>query len=81
MNALAQRIMQIVDIHSHKCNNPISLKEITESLGNNVYTKDVVKYSIRVLVGKGYLRKSVVRSKTVSYVQLRSVSEYGEKSK
>lgn len=73
MNALQLSIMHIVDEWGHRKDYPISLKYIVSTLGDGVASGDTVKYSIRALIKKGHLRKSVVRSGSASYVQLRNM--------
>lgn len=72
MNGLQLSIMRIVDDHGRKQDCPVTLGEICSSLEGA--PNETIKYSIRALIKAGYLRKSVVRSKTVSYIQLRSLS-------
>lgn len=75
MNALQLSIMRIVDVHSHVRDCPVSLGEIVIELEDAHVSKATVKYSIRALIKSGYLRRAVIRSNTVSYVQLRSLSK------
>ena len=71
MNVVQFSIMQSVEGWVRANKRPVPFGFIASELG--IIPKNTVKYSIRALVKAGYLRKSVVRSNTVSYVQLRSL--------
>ena len=73
MNTVQKSIVQIATDWGHSSRNcPVPLQKIVSELDEPI-SKDMIKYSIRALIKQGYLRKSVVRSKTVSYILLRSM--------
>ena len=73
MNGLQVSIMHIVNARNKLENDPIPLTEIVSKLGEDPVSKVAIKYSIRALIKKGYLRKSVARSKSACYIQLRGM--------
>jgi hypothetical protein len=66
--------MHVINARNKLENDPIPLMEIVSKFEEDSVSKVAIKYSIRALIKKGYLRKSVVRSKGVCYIQLRGMN-------
>lgn len=72
VNELQTSIIHIVSNYVKSNNRPIPQKVIIEQLTVEYIPECTAKASIRTLVRKGYLRKSV--SHTASYVLLRTIN-------
>ena len=73
MNSLQVSIMHAVNVRGRLANTPVSFREIVSELGEGFASEDKIKYSIRALIKKGYLRRPAMRSKSACYVQLRGM--------
>lgn len=73
LSDLQEDIMRYVDIWVHTEKTPIPLKEIIENMKARGIKDQTTIKAIRVLLVKGYIRRSNEISNKTSFVQLRRV--------
>lgn len=73
INDVQRLILLIVDKWAHEKKTPIPQQVIMQTIGVT-YPQSTVKAAVRVLVKKGYIRKSSEFTRGASYVQLRTIA-------
>lgn len=70
---LQKEIMHFIDQWSHVEKIPITRKAIIEEMKTRGFLDNAVIWDLKVLLRKGYIRRSITTSNKTSYVQLRRV--------
>ena len=70
---LQGEIMTFIQTWVHQKKTPTPLKEIIANMENNGVNKNNTIYSLKILVQKGYIRRSNIISNKTFFVQLRTV--------
>lgn len=73
LNELQTSIMKYIDNWTHEQKTTVPLKEIVNEMNNRGIKYDTTVKSVRILLKKGYIRRSEVISNKTSFVQLRSI--------
>lgn len=72
-NELQENIMLFISKWARENKGPIPRKNIVTAMTNNGVKSFTTINAINVLLRKGYVRRSVGRSNTTSYVQIRTL--------
>ena len=72
-NELQENIMLFISQWARENKDPIPRKNIVTAMADNGVKSFTTINAINVLLRKGYIRRSVGRSNTTSYVQIRTL--------
>jgi hypothetical protein len=73
ISQLQQDIMTFVDVWAHKEKTPIPRKLIFDEIRKQGVADITILKALRVLLRKGYIRKTFAQSNKTNYVQLRRI--------
>lgn len=73
LNKLQTTIIVFIDTWVHEKKTPVPLKEIIANMEAQNENKNNVIYSLKVLIKKGYIRRSDAISNKTYFIQLRTV--------
>lgn len=69
-----EKVMEFVSIWVHREKTPVPRKEIVIAMKKEGMSEDTVKWSLKVLLAKSYLREGWTdKQNTTTYVQLRGI--------
>ena len=74
INGLQTQVMEFINKWVHEEKTPVPLKEIITGMKNQKIDRPSVIYSLKILIEKGYIRRSLEVSNKTSFVQLRGLN-------